>query len=500
MRKIIIFLISCLIIASIFANPATPKMPVNLLITPNLPQNAAGFTPSNLPLDKPLLSPAQATAAHNTFLQRYYYPWSAANQPTQICLTADGNNCKPVLGLETQIIATFKKEPGLNNNYQANSPAWINAIAANMQLNTFPNVNCKNSDMCHGIAVNNTYIRAIPTMDPSYSDITQPGQAYPFDNIQASALWLGTPVMVLQQSKDHKWLLIKVAGDFGWVEAKNIAFTSTDFMKQWQSHTLVTPIALKATLDPNLTITQPKTLYLGSFFPYISKFTYDYLIQLPIANQKQQAETVEYYVSNNFVTKWPLATTPQNFNRLINQFLGMPYGWGDIEFHSDCSSTMQRLFGAFGIWLPRNAKPQLDFGGYIHPLPLSSYASAAARQASLVHGDVPLKPYLTLIGFGNENNGIGHVALYLGKYPKNNPQDLIIFQSVWGAEIKQGNVPVGRAIIGKAAITTMSFANHLDLGNTGYTISGLWQIPGIYVTDLLEPQNNDWLEKEKIGD
>lgn len=500
MKKIIIFLTSCLITASVFANPVTPRMPVNLLITPNLPQNAADFTPSNLPLNKPLLSLAQTTAAHNNFLQRYYYPWSAANQPMQFCFTADGKNCKPVLGLEKQIISAFKQEPGFNNNYQTNSAAWINAIAANMQLNTFPNVNCKNSDMCHGIAVNNTYIRAIPTTDPSYSDITQPGQAYPFDNIQNSALWLGTPVMVLQQSKDHKWLLIKAASDFGWVEAKSIAFTSADFMKQWQSHTLVTPIVPKATIDPDLTISQPKILYLGAFFPYISKFAYDYLIQLPIANPKQQAETAEYTVSNNFVTKWPLAPTPNNFNRLINRLLGMPYGWGDIGFNSDCSGTMQRLFGAFGIWLPRNAKTQLDFGGYIHPFPLSSYTTVAARKDLLVHGDVPLKPYLTLIGFGNESNGIGHVALYLGKYPENNPKDLVLFQSVWGTVIKQGYMPVGRAIIGKAAISTLGFGDHLDLGNTGYSISTLWQTPGIYVTDLFEPQNTDWLEKEKIGD
>ena len=54
---------------------------------------------------------------------------------------------------------------------------------------------------------------------------------------------------------------------------------------------------------------------------------------------------------------------------------------------------------------------------------------------------------------------------------------------------------MGRAIIGKAAITTMDFGGDLDLAKTGYTTDTLWQTPGIYVTNLTEPQNTAWLEK-----
>jgi len=91
---------------------------------------------------------------------------------------------------------------------------------------------------------------------------------------------------------------------------------------------------------------------------------------------------------------------------------------------------------------------------------------------------------LTLIGFGGENDKIGHVTLYLGQYPIKNPKDLILFQSVWGVHIMQGKTNVGRAIIGKAVISKMGFGSNLNLLNTGYTTQGLWQEPGIYVTNI----------------
>lgn len=486
MKKIIIVVLSS-IFSCALASTNVPIMPVNLLIAPDLPQNANLFTPRNLNLDKSLLSVAEQDALPKTFLQHYYYPWSKNIVPTQFCITADGKNCSSVINDEKQIIATLIKTPGFNANYQPHSASWIKAIVANMALNTYPNINCNTSDNCHGITVTNTYIRAIPTNVPSYSAITEPGQAYPFDNLQNSELFLGTPVNIIQHSKDNHWLLIQTAGCLGWVEANTIAFASADFIKQWESYPLVTPILLKATIDHDLKMHEPKTIYLGSFFPFIEKSEFGYLIQLPLANAKQQAEMAAYHVSSDLVTTWPLIPTPRNFNRLINQFLGMPYGWGGLGLDSDCSGTLRRLFSAFAIWLPRDANDQLNFAGTINYLPLSKY-SISQRKAILIHGArsplPPLKPYLTLIGFGEKNNTIGHVVLYLGKYPQNNPKDLLLFQSVWGVAINQGNQKIGRAIIGKAAITTMGIGSQIDLGNTGYSISTLWQIPGIYFTDL----------------
>ncbi len=500
-KAIIIFICFCLcaLVIYFYTSKIPPKMPVNLLIAPNLPQDSFAFTPKNLPLKKPLLSIAQQTAFHKAFLKRYYYPWSASDTPTQYCLTADGQNCKSVLTFENEMITVFLKDLGYNNDYQANTKSWMDAIVANMQLNTFPNVNCNTSDMCHGITVENTNIRIIPTMNPSYAKITEPGEAYPFDYIQESNLWLGTPVMIVQQSKDHEWLLIKGPGLLGWVPTKSIAFVSKDFIKEWQNHAMVTPILLKFTINPNLKLTTPKIIYLGSLLPYIKHTANSFLTLLPVTDANQQAKTISYNLSNYLVTRWPLIPTPQNFNLLINQLLGMTYGWGGIGFDTDCSGTIQRLFGTFGIWLPRDSKNQLDFGGYIYPLPLSTYP-VAVRQAMFTgssNAQLPsLKPYLTLIGFGDEKNGIGHVALYLGKYPQNSPKQIVIFQSVWGDKIMQGHMPIGRAIIGKAAITTMGFGTNLDLPNTGYSTDTLWQKPGIYVTDLTKPQNTIWLKQQ----
>jgi len=469
-----------------FASQA-PKLPVNLLIAPTLPQDAFAYTPKNLSLDKPLLTKTEQEKFRKLFLQHYYYPWSEKNVPTQFSITADGKHSKPVMYYENAIINAYELKPGYGQTYHPNSKVFIKSIVANMQLNTFPDVNCRHSDMCHGIAVKNTNIRELPTTKPSYNEITGPGEAYPFDNFQDSNLWLGTPVQVVQQSKDKKWFLIKGPGLLGWVKANTIAFTSKNFIQQWQQHSLLTPILRQTVIDHNLQMHFPIKIYIGSFLPEVKKNAYDYITLLPLMGPKHQAVTAAYHVSNDLVTQWPLTPTPRHFNRIINQFLGMSYGWGGLGFDTDCSGTMRRLFGVFGIWLPRNSKSQLEYSGKMFALTKKNY-SETQRRTLLMHNaksEIPrLIPYLTLIGFGGENDKIGHVTLYLGQYPIKNPKDLILFQSVWGVHIMQGKTNVGRAIIGKAVISKMGFGSNLNLLNTGYTTQGLWQEPGIYVTNI----------------
>lgn len=479
MRKLLILM--SLSISTAFA-ASTPKLPVNLLIAPTLTQNAFAHTPANLPLNKSLLTKAAQEKFHKAFLKHYYFPWSKQATPTEFSITANGKDIKSVENFEKAAITSYELRPGYTQTYHPISKAFIKHLATNMQLKTFPNVSCQHSDMCHGIAVTNTNIRTLPTTMPSYGKITRPGQAYPFDNFQESNLWLGTPVQVVQISKDKKWFLIKGPGLVGWVQANSIAFTSKQFMQQWQQHKLLTPILRQATIDHNLQMHFPINLYLGTFLPEIKKQAYGYIAQIPLMGAKHQAITATYHISNDFVAQWPLTPTPRHFNRIINEFLGMTYGWGGMGFDTDCSGTMRRLFGAFGIWLPRNSKSQLEHAGTMLAFTKSKY-SVKQRKAFLIN-HAKLKPYLTLIGFGGEHDAIGHVTLYLGKYSAKQTKGFILFQSVWGAHIMQGKTDVGRAILGKAVISKMGFGDNLDLLNTGYSIQSLWQEPGIYTTNI----------------
>lgn len=484
MRKIILILCILAIVIFAYAYLVSTELPANVFVQPNLSQNANRYTLNNISSTQSLLSKTQQLAHKQIFLQKYYYPWSSNFSTSVFSVTADNNNAVSILDYEKDAVSAIQQAPGFNANNQPNSTAWANTIIANMQLNTFPNVNCNSSDQCHGIAINNAAIRTVPTMLPSYSAITEPGEGYPFDNLQESTLWRGTPVRILQQSQDHRWLLIELAGDLGWVKADAIAYTSAQFMKQWQKRSYVTPIVTRTTLDPNLSASQPKMIYLGSLFPYINKTPEMYQIQLPIADARQQASITNVWVSNNDFTAWPLTPTPRNFNRLINQLLGMPYGWGGLGFNTDCSGTMQRLFTAFGIWIPRNSKDQLNFAGQMHSFPLSQYSVNQRKSLLLNDTNTPLKPYLTLIGFSKHGTSIDHVALYLGKYPNKHPNDIVIFQTVWGDPIKCGPDSVGRAILNKAVITTMNIGAELKLGRFGYHVCTLWQDPGIYVTEI----------------
>lgn len=466
------------------------SLPINLLVGPDLKQDAFAYTPSNLPLNKPLLRPAQQIKLQKSFLEHYYYPWTHDNDPAQFCKTADNRACTSVLTFEDQILRSFKIHPGYDERYHAYSKAWINTIDTNMELNTFPNIHCSAKYHCHGIVITNTNIRAIPTSMPSYSNIDKPGQGYPFDNIQEANLWLGTPIVVVHQTHDHKWILIKGPGLLGWVPAKTIAWISDKMNHEWRRHRLVTPIVRQITLNQNLALT-PKTIYLGSLLPSVKTFSYDTVIALPILGKNGQAQFVRRRLSNNVINPWPLAPTPNHFNRLLNQLLGMPYGWGGVGFNSDCSGMLERLFGAFGIWLPRNAETQIRFTGHLYSLLLTDYSVQERKKHVMdIANQSPslLKPYLTLIGFARNPDHISHIALYLGKYPQKNPNDLLIFQSTWGNPIMQEGHSVGRIILGKTVITLLGFGSHLALPPTyDYSIKTHWQDAGIYITDLTSP-------------
>ncbi|HSX38395.1 MAG TPA: NlpC/P60 family protein [Chlamydiales bacterium] len=80
------------------------------------------------------------------------------------------------------------------------------------------------------------------------------------------------------------------------------------------------------------------------------------------------------------------------------RFLGLPYTWGGrSSFGYDCSGLIQALYQKIGICLQRDAKQQI-LDKRLRPIPVSK----------LEPGD--------LIFFGQSEQSICHVALFLGKH------------------------------------------------------------------------------------
>lgn len=454
--------------------------PVNLMLPIPLKQNAAHFIQKQADLTKALLSTAQQEKYKKDFLVRFYSPWDHKDSKTTISASANHQHISNILETEHHLVKHYQNKVTYDNHYQPHPPKWLNNIVYNMDLDQFPNV--KKHD--RGILVNNAALRELPTNQPSYDSVLEPGEGYPFDYLQESALYLGTPVHILHQTKDKQWLLVKAAGLLGWVAIDNVGYVDQTFIENWKTKPLATLVTYKTIADA--TQRQHIAIYPGTILPMTADPNTHNMVSVlyPIKTSEHQTNVVSKTASPDW-QPWPVSPNVSHFVSLINTLLGIPYGWGDLHFQPDCSGLLRSLYNTVGIWLPRNSGAQAHYAGKFYPLPLAHY-SANTREAIVQGKDKQLgqlTPFLTLISFGSKESSVSHIAVYIGNDDDDNP---IIFHSTWGLRLfdKHQN-QIGRMIVGK------SILSHLNLGNNvvipqhpQWRIDSLVEKPGFNITKL----------------
>ena len=91
----------------------------------------------------------------------------------------------------------------------------------------------------------------------------------------------------------------------------------------------------------------------------------------------------------------PILKRPEEIADFAMKFMGLPYTWGgSSSFGYDCSGFIQMLFREMGYTIPRNARDQINWNGFI-----------TIDDKNLQNGDI--------LFFGEGK--ITHVGLYLGK-------------------------------------------------------------------------------------
>lgn len=406
--------------------------------------------------ERPLLAPAQQAAEAERYRTLFFKPWGL-------------NKSSTPRGELTKLTAAYVNKQG----YQANGallPAGAFAQATdNANTRAFPSAAFK------GIIVSNTALRALPTALPHYANPKLPGEGYPFDYLQYSSLWVGTPVFVSHISKDRNWLFCETAFVSGWVPTSDVTFVSDAFIMRWQA------MPLGAVLADNLPISSQNAapgstsysspgyanpvgtagrgskfaLRLGTLLPFDGKE-----LLLPIGAPDGAATWRGLTPPAGSVGAFPVPISAGQIAALGNQMLGAPYGWGGIDYNRDCSSLLRDLFTPFGLWLPRNSSKQIKEGQYTD----ISHLSPAQKEGMLKSRGVP---FLTLLGMP------GHVALYIGQYG-NEPA---IYHSIWAARLryenggKGENSGEGRLVIGKVAVTSLQpGAEYAEVQNAGTLI------------------------------
>jgi hypothetical protein len=280
------------------------------------------------------------------------------------------------------------------------------------------------------ITTERTNVRALPTSAAFYLDPRRPGEGFPFNYNQNSALHTNVPLYVSHLSRDKKWAFVRASYAFGWVKVSDIAFVDDKFIQKFKNgkYAITVKDDLRLYNERGREVSFVK---LGTLFP-LAKDGKRYLAAGRTANGQARLKKVRV-VEPGLIARKPLPFTPKNVARVAKEFYNEPYGWGGGYGCRDCSATTRDFLGVFGIFLPRNSSKQAKAGRSIKikSLPKQSKKKKIIREA---------EPFRSLLYVP------GHIVLYLGQY-KGEP---VIMHTYWGIRKKDGT----KHITGRTIITT----------------------------------------------
>lgn len=348
-----------------------------------------------------------------------------------------------VKAAEPQILNDFNNqnkapiERHYAENFKEKNVLWWNKIQRNMALNALEGSYFKEEN--RAIAVTNTLARALPDIAPDFFHVSLPGEGFPFDNLQESAVWAGTPLYVINTSQDKAWsLVITPDAYFAWIKSNDIAYASSQFINQWQQAAVKNLIAITKT-ETSIVDEQNNfrlTGYIGAVFPLAQRDKQKTAILIPIKNEHNQAVIKTAYIPAQAADLMPLVASKENLVKILQQLKNRPYGWGSTFFFNDCSQEMKSLFAPFGIWLPRNSAAQ---GRLNSSLDLTENSIDERLTALKTRGH----PLMTLIYIG------GHIMLYIGNKTFDSQETAAIsYQNIWGLSPKSKDK---RYVIGQSA-------------------------------------------------
>lgn len=405
--------------------------------------------------EEPLLTSEMQQKRFDIFYAHYFgslSPWNAEYVNKILHHTAPDD----LKTNEKSLIKYFDNEGkdaneiGYGENFRPHDKNWIEGIANNINLSQFDNLTYQASN--RGIVVENSHTRILPTEDVYFYSHKIAGEGYPFDNMQISAVWAGTPVYIIAETRDHTYSMVITPDYIGWVKSSGIARTDNVFVDAYS----------KAANDNLAAITHTQTslldekgnyllqAFVGSVFP--GKVVADGIqLMVPVANADKYAVIKNTIVAADSAALMPISATPYHFSNIIRTLIGRTYGWGGMYFYNDCSAELKSLLTPFGIWLPRHSSMQVTEGKMVD----MSSASANKRLAYLIENG---RKFLTIIYTG------GHIIMYVGNYPNPDKSGSVMamtYQNIWGLRPHENS---RRAVIGKSVLFPMLLQYPEDSG------------------------------------
>jgi cell wall-associated NlpC family hydrolase len=221
----------------------------------------------------------------------------------------------------------------------------------------------------YGMVVQRSDLRTFPTHLRVYSSPEDRN----IDRFQESALFPGTPVAVVHESRDREWLFVVSRTYAAWIDKDAVAFGEKD---EIFAHARRTPYVVMtgatvrtvhARQEPRVSEVQ---LDMGVRLPLLHALPEDGLIngqhpffghavELPVRNEDGTLSFAPALIpASADVASDYLPLTRANLLRQAFKFLGERYGWGHSFNSRDCSGFVSEVYRSFGVLLPRNTRDQ----------------------------------------------------------------------------------------------------------------------------------------------
>ncbi|MFM0361781.1 SH3 domain-containing protein [Paraburkholderia sediminicola] len=414
--------------------------------------------------DQPFLSPPDQQAHFSALYARYFGTGTTAPSPwnsAYVTMRVYRQQGADIVALQQRRIDKFDNTGksgaalGYGENFRPHDKAWIDAIAQNMDVGQFTREAVYQPER-RAIATSNLMVRELPTTDPSFYDHHLAGEGYPFDNLQISAVRPGTPLYVLGSSVDGAWRYVQTPDVQGWVRSEGVGLTDGTFVDTWRA---ATAKSLGAVTVASAPVRDSRGVFrfdapAGTLLPLapdnatrpaphankpaseVADAPASRKLFVPARDVDGHAIIRTAQLSDAQIAPMPLTATPRHLAMLMKTLIGRPYGWGNSGLYNDCSSELQSIFAAFGVWLPRHSSTQMSAGRIID---LSASTPAQRLDYLAQHGE----PLRTLIYIG------GHVMLYIGNTTRNGIAVPVVYQDVWGLRPADNS---RRAVIGGSVI------------------------------------------------
>jgi hypothetical protein len=388
--------------------------------------------------DRLTIAQACRDQLRDEFESRFFAPWSVSAP-----------------AFDAAEARSFMKEQGQVAWYGPNkrkvAPGQLQELLDNCALEGFPSRNDT------AIAVAPSHLRGLPTYLPHYRH----AEDYPFDMFSYPHVKLNEPLRVLHASRDGVWLFVETGYTNGWIAARDVALVDRNFIESWRQapHLVVTRDYAPVPDGLGVGVFRAKV---GTILPLERLAEGGWEVLVASAGEGGRAQTRAVSIPHGAGAPFPLEFSQENLAQIGGQFLGEPYGWGEIYDLRDCSAMLRDFFLPFGIWLPRTSADQVSsVPGRVELAAMSpSEKTEAIRSLGI--------PFLSLL------YKPGHIMLYVGVEPEGRP---LLFHDAWSIRLKDpgagegegtGEAAGGRQgertqIIGVSAITTLEPGKELSL-------------------------------------